>query len=47
MATARYGPFMDDALYARNWFTVRAKYPDIFKRHHPDLFTAKGAEDER
>lgn len=38
VATARYGPFMDDALYERTWFTVRAKYPDIFKNHHPDLF---------
>ncbi|MET0183010.1 MAG: phytanoyl-CoA dioxygenase family protein, partial [Caulobacterales bacterium] len=41
VATARYGPFMDDALYERTWFTARAKYPDIFKHHHPDLFTKR------
>jgi ectoine hydroxylase-related dioxygenase (phytanoyl-CoA dioxygenase family) len=41
VATARYGPFMDDALYARTWFTARAKYPDLFRAIHPDLFRLK------
>jgi hypothetical protein len=41
VATARYGPFMDEALYARTWFTVRAKYPDLFRSIHSDLFHLK------
>jgi ectoine hydroxylase-related dioxygenase (phytanoyl-CoA dioxygenase family) len=41
VATARYGPFMDDALCARTWFTVRAKYPDLFRSIHPDMFHLK------
>jgi ectoine hydroxylase-related dioxygenase (phytanoyl-CoA dioxygenase family) len=43
VATARYGPFMDDALYARTWFSARAKYPDLFRTIHPDLFRLKSS----
>ncbi|MBQ4849018.1 phytanoyl-CoA dioxygenase family protein [Pseudoalteromonas sp. MMG012] len=36
VATARYGS-LDDVLVAkRNYFTARAKYPNIFKNYHPD-----------
>ncbi len=39
VALSRYSPFMDSAVYKRNWFTSRSKYPDIFRNYHPDLFS--------
>ncbi|WMO14137.1 phytanoyl-CoA dioxygenase family protein [Pseudoalteromonas piscicida] len=38
VATARYGSLDDNFLAQRNYFTARAKYPDIFKYHHPDYW---------
>ncbi|WP_046003935.1 phytanoyl-CoA dioxygenase family protein [Pseudoalteromonas rubra] len=38
VATARYGSLDDELLSKRNYFTARAKYPDIFKHYHPDFW---------
>ena len=41
VATARYGTLDCDTMSDRNWFAARAKYPDIFKNYHPELFFEK------
>ena len=37
IVNGRYGRIADDALMARDWYTVRTKHPLYFMQAHPDL----------